>query len=254
MKYVLIIMLLTFAQYVNAQTELNQFDSLGKKTGNWVWVPDSVDMFWPKENMRKNNGKELETFFIDNKIMQILKDTTITIHANFRNGKMHGEVLYMLDNKYPYAKGSYQNGLRDGVVFIYRGNWEILYMILTYCQDKREGFEITYSYGEISVGFYVNNERIFEADNSNGKAFLVPYEDGDIKNGKYLMEMYNGDYKILKYRNGKWVKVKYIYSENNTVKDYSRKSGERPYYWGYVLKIFTNQKETRFQRWIKRRF
>ena len=29
------------------QEEINKFDSLGNKFGKWIWVPDSLDIFWP---------------------------------------------------------------------------------------------------------------------------------------------------------------------------------------------------------------
>ena len=128
MKFLVIILML-YVPYCNyGQNEINQLDSIGRKDGLWVYVPDSVDMIWPFKNIVKNNSDDLKsTLFLHESI----KDSCITVKAIFDHGLLNGPVYYYISDSILVMQGIYEDGKKNGVFYFYKGHKYLINFILS---------------------------------------------------------------------------------------------------------------------------
>jgi hypothetical protein len=260
MRAVIIIILLVFPCFINAQILFNQTDSIGRKQGSWVWIPDSINLLNNSEDFILNKPEIVLDCFIkysNDSIKKLIYDSVITVHASYIDGLLHGKVFYYLDNKYIVATADYYYGELNGIVVNYRGTIEDISSISTFTNGKKHGFDIyLYLYAKsISVQYFVNDVSYFVLDYGLYNTHMnLTDKQGRFKDGKHLFPLSDGYYAIAKYKKGKIVSYKIVCSKDNIILDQTKKGGSRPYYWGYIIKLTSKKDETRFERWMRRKF
>ena len=234
-----IVFVLSLLSTISLTAQVNQYDSLGNKTGKWIThykLTDSIfDVRYPvpKMSIVSDFSDELKHMFSEDKKKRKLKN--IVLVENYTNNKKNGYFYLYLNDTILSARGYYHNGVLSGErqFFVYDSNGIVRCDVsLTQKNGKLNGPQILFFGEMISISPYHNGKEHGKSvtyDTSGDVIYVINFENGNLVDNVnfYIADSITfftnrkKDEFTRVYENGYWVE-KIYHDYHKTIKEPSQ--------------------------------